>query len=67
MAKRGNPTLVHRDERHARARFSNATVRRIRRRYSEGVVLADMALAFGCHYDTLRRIVRRETYAGVGP
>ena len=65
MAKPGNPNCVYRDARHPRARFDDASIRRIRRRYYKGWPLREIAATLGVHHDTLRRIVARETYAGV--
>ena len=64
-AKRGNPNLSFHDARHPAAKFDDATVRRIRRRYAEGLTTGEIGAALDSHPDTIRRIVRRETYASV--
>lgn len=60
-----NLSMLHRDQRHPAAKFDDASVRRIRRRRSQGVSAREIANALGCHYDTIRRIVSRLSYGGV--
>ena len=60
-----NGAMLFHDARHPAAKFDDASVRRIRRRFAQGVPARAIAEALGCHYDTIRRIVGGISYGAV--
>src|SRR5690348_2185505 len=58
VGNHNNQAMLLHDSRHPAAKFTDATVRRIRRRRADGVSSRMIADALGCHTDTINRIVR---------
>ena len=57
---------VFSDERHPHAKFTNMTVRRVRRRYrAGGISTRAIARALGCSRDTVWKMVNGLTYRDV--